>query len=451
MKTRTWAMVSVWVSFWMFLHPAAVCGEEPLRLQEQYPVGSQYHVSTRTDLSGRMTLPPEKTTGAAAAAPKTLAVTGTSAIEYDERVLSLDKGGTTQKTVRVYRRIDFQRKVGDRPQESTIRPAVRRLVILRRQPMEVPFSPDGPLTWGEIDLVRTDVFAPALAGLLPEQPVRRGDRWKARTIAVQELTDMERIEEGGLECRLEEVAVVARRRQARVGFTGSVRGVNEDGPNRQQLDGYFYFDLESQHLSYLYLKGIHSLLDKDGKAAGVIEGQFVLTRQATVQCPELSDAALKGMALEPTPENTRLLYDNPDLGLRFLYSRRWRVSGVRGRQVTLDEAGGSGLLITPDLPDKLPSGRQYLAEVQDWLRKQKAQVLRTEQPRPLDGALTGSETFNLEADIGGQRVRLHYYVVRQKSGGATLAARLLPRDLGAVQQDLDSLVRSLVVTPVARR
>jgi hypothetical protein len=402
-----------------------------------------------------MTLPPEKSASAPGGGnpplAKSLTVTGTSAIEYDERVLSLDKNGTPERTVRFYRRMDFQRKVGDRPQESTIRPAVRRLVILRRPPVEVPFSPDGPLTWGEIDLVRTDVFAPALVGLLPERPVRRGDRWKARALAVQELTDLERIDEGGLECRLEDVTTLAGRRHARVAFAGSVRGLNEDGPNRQQLDGYFYFDLEAQHLSYLYLKGIHSLLDKDGKTAGTIEGRFVLTCQRPGKCPELSDAGLKGTSLEPTPENTRLLYDNPDLGLRFLYPRRWRVSGVRGRQVTVDEPGGNGVLITPEVHERLPTGKQYLAEVQDWLRKQKAQVLRVEPPRVLDGALAGSETFAVEADVGGQRVRLHYYVVRQKSGGATLAARLLPRDFAAMQADLDSLVRSLVITPIARQ
>ena len=34
-----------------------------------------------------------------------------------------------------------------------------------------PFSPDGPLTWGEIDVVRTDVFNPAaIPGLLPPGP-----------------------------------------------------------------------------------------------------------------------------------------------------------------------------------------------------------------------------------------------------------------------------------------
>src|SRR5207302_5852533 len=120
--------------------------------------------------------------------------TGKSAIEYDERVLTADTDGQVQKTFRIYRRIDFQRKVGDRPQESTIRPSVRRLVVLRHENAEVPFSPDGPLTWGEIDLVRTDVFTPALLGLLSEKAVNLGDRWKASKAAIQELTDMERIE-----------------------------------------------------------------------------------------------------------------------------------------------------------------------------------------------------------------------------------------------------------------
>ena len=57
--------------------------------------------------------------------------------------------------------IDLDRTVGDKPQEATLRPSVRRLVILRTGHREVPFSPDGPLTWAEIDLVRTDVFTPA--------------------------------------------------------------------------------------------------------------------------------------------------------------------------------------------------------------------------------------------------------------------------------------------------
>src|SRR3954471_13911502 len=93
-------------------------GDEPVRLREQFPAGYQYHVSTRVELSGTLSLPPEKDQ----AAPKSLAVTGTSAIDYDERVLAAEANGEVKKAARIYRRMDFQRKVGDRPQQSTIRP-----------------------------------------------------------------------------------------------------------------------------------------------------------------------------------------------------------------------------------------------------------------------------------------------------------------------------------------
>src|SRR5262249_15401890 len=159
-------------------------------------------------------------------------------------------------------KMDFQRKVGEQVQQSSLRPTVRRLVILRHNQFEVPFSPEGPLTWSEIDLVRTDVFTPALAGLLAKDAVKPGDRWQADVVAVKELTDLERIEEGGLTCTFDAMTTVVGRQQARISFQGSVRGLGEDGSARHQLEGQLYFDLVSNHLSYIHVKGTHYLLNK---------------------------------------------------------------------------------------------------------------------------------------------------------------------------------------------
>ena len=144
------------------LTPTLHGADDPLRLHEEFAEGYQYHVNCRVEVTGSLTLPPEKEKAAA----KQLPVRGSSLIDYDERVLT-SKAGQGNKTLRVYRQVDFQRRIGDRPQEASIRPEVRRLVVLRLNHVEVPFSPDGPLLWGEIDLVRTDVFTPALIGLLP--------------------------------------------------------------------------------------------------------------------------------------------------------------------------------------------------------------------------------------------------------------------------------------------
>src|SRR5688500_12502130 len=129
----------------------------PVRLREAFPAGYQYHVSSRTELTGELKLPAEGDKPAAA-----VKVEGRGAIEYDERVLGAGTPAEpAPKTVRVYRRIELGRTVGDQSQSAALRPAVRRLVLLRRGHREVPFSPDGPLTWDEIDLVSKDVFTPA--------------------------------------------------------------------------------------------------------------------------------------------------------------------------------------------------------------------------------------------------------------------------------------------------
>lgn len=420
---------------------------EPIRLREAFPAGYTYHVSCRVDLTGSLTLPASKEQPE----PKPIKVTGNSVIEYDERVLEVT-GQQVGKTLRIYRQFQMDRKMGDQPQDAGLRAGVRRLVLVRMKNTEVPFSPDGPLTWHEIDLIRTDVFTPALTGLLPDHPVRPGDRWTAATAAVQELTDMERIDEGKLECRLQEITTLSNRRHARVAVSGSVRGINEDGPNRQQLDGWFFFDLESNHLSYLTLKGTHMLLDKDGKEAGRVEGRFVLTRQANQQSADLADPALRGVELKPNADNTTLLYDNAELGVRFLYPRRWRVGQVQGRQITLDEPKGSGLLLTLEPLARVPTGKQFLAESRGYLEKQKANILRVDLPQPAPDFGSGAEHLALDVAMSGQRLTLEYYILRQDKGGAIIAARLGGDDLASLRKDVERMVKSLQISraPIER-
>jgi hypothetical protein len=414
--------------------------DDTIALQEKYATDYQYHVRVHVDLSGSLQVPNDKDK-----ATKKLDVSGDSVIEYDERVLGLTKDGEVNKTARMFREVKLQRTVGERKQEASIRNEVKRMILLRRDNMKVPFSPDGALTWGEIDLVRTDVFTPALKGLLPEQAVRPGDKWKASTAAVQALTDMLAIEDGELQCTFDVVQQLDKRRVARVAFSGTIRGTNEDGPSRQQLDGYLFFDLETNHLSYLSLRGTHILPDKDGKEAGRLEGRFVLSRQVNTHCKELSDEGLKGVGVEPNDDNTRLLYDNPDLGLKFQYPRRWRAS-ERANQVTLETAGGNGLLVSVEQLANVPTGAQFLTEVRRDLETMKAKISRAGTPRVVQEKPL-LEEFSLDAEVGGQKVLLQYYVARQARGGVALAARLVPGDgLVDLQKEVERIARSLEVT-----
>ena len=90
MGARTWAWGVALAGILPFADGARA--DEPVRLQEHFPVGYQYHVHTRVDLTGTLTPPAEK----GKPAPKPLTVKGEGAIEYDERVLAVRASATTE-------------------------------------------------------------------------------------------------------------------------------------------------------------------------------------------------------------------------------------------------------------------------------------------------------------------------------------------------------------------
>lgn len=423
---------------------STAAGQDAVTLAESFKPGHNYTVEVRVRLDGKLSLPAAKDKPS-----QVVATQGASRVKYDERILDPDEAGG-QKAVRQYREVEFRRVLGNSNQDATIRPAVRRMVVIRAGDRRAPFSPDGPLTWGEIDVVRTDVFNPAaIPGLLPPNPVKPGNSWKASAAAVAELTDLETVEDGGVAVEFAGVTTVDNRRVARLRVFGTIRGVNGDGPNRQKLDGTAYFDLDAKVLTYLSVRGTHELLDgQTGHTVGVIDGQFTMTRTPLGQPPaELSDAGLRGVGLKPDGGNTLLLYDDPNLGVRFLYPRGWKVGAVQGKQVTLDHAKlGGGLLVTVEPAAKVPAVGDYLREVSAFLQQEKAAVTVLANPARVRGEPAALDRFTLAAAIEKEPVQMEYGVLRQAEGGATVAARLPQGSADALRPEVDRIIRSLTVT-----
>lgn len=416
--------------------------QAPITLSERFDPSEPYRVELKVNLSGRLALPTEK-----GKPPEVLPMTGTSTLVYDERVLSSDDP-RTGKAIRAYREVSFTRTVAGREQKADIRDAVRRMIVLRSdRGKKVPFSPDGALTWGEIDVVRTDLFSPVLVtGLLPGKPVRPGDRWPIAAAAVTELADFEVIDEGGLTAEFVSVVTINNKRFAKLMVGGSVKGHTEDGPSRQKLDGTAYFDLDANRLTYLNLKGTHELFAQDGKTvSGRIDGTFVMSRGPVGRLLDLTDIALRGRDLSPTAENTLLLYDNPDLGLKFLYPRRWRVGTAQGKQLTVEESRGGGILLTVDSATSLPTAEQYLTESRNYLRQQKWVLNGTEPVRRVSDR-PRLDRFALDAEVNRERVRMEYAVLTQPEGGVTVAARLPWAERAELQKDVERILGTLAVT-----
>ena len=367
---------------------ASAQAQEPVRLEERLQPGSSYHVSCRVQLAGTLKLPTKA---------QALDIVGSSVIEYDERVLAMTPTGDVDRTLRLYATIDFERKVGTEPQKTTIRPAVRRMVVLRQNNVEVPFSPDGPMTYPEIDVVRTDVFTPALTTLLPTGPVRIGDTWKAGESGVRELTDLEKITGGELTCRLDKLDNANGQSLAKITFVGGISGIGENGPTKHDLDGFLYFDRSARRVAYVSLKGTETLVDAKGEPQGQVKGTFVLTRDSRPLPPSIAGQ------LDSTPNeaNTQMLFEDEATGLRFLHSRRWKAR-PEGNAVRLDDHRGNGLLLTVEPADRLPSAVRFQRETKGAIEMRRDGELR--QP-DRDGATAtdGDRGVHARRDASGRK------------------------------------------------
>jgi hypothetical protein len=423
---------------------------QEVTLSEQFKPGHTTKVEVQMKGTGKLALPPKEKGKEA----QIVVISGSSNQVYEERLLTPDEPDTL-KTIRIYREVAFERTLGDIKQDASIRPSVRRMVVMKPTvqketlPRPVPFSPDGPLTLGELDVVRTDVFNPSLVpGLLPAGPVKPGQSWKASAAAVGELTNLDKVEDGTVTVEYVGVARPNGKQLARLKITGTVRGVNEDGPTRHKIDGTAYYDLSAGLLTYISVRGSKEMLDGKGQTVGLIEGQFTMTRTASAKMPaELADDSLRDLDLKPSPDNTLLLYDNPDLGVRLLHPRSWRLGAVQGRQLTLDHARGAGILITVEPVSKVPTPDDYLKEVLEDFKKNKTTATVTENPKRIRAEPVTLDCFALDATLGENkmRLRLEYTVLKQTDGGATVAASL-PHDDKDLPAEVVRIVRSLSVT-----
>jgi hypothetical protein len=413
--------------------PASFARNDAVKMAESFAVGQRSRVDFRVDLSGELNAPGK--------AGSRIELSGTAVLQYDERVLPADEPGTG-KVLRIYRAVDFSRTLAGETQKQDIRLAVRRMVVLRSaEGKKAPFSPDGPLTFGEIDAVRVDLYSPVLVdGLLPAKAVRPGETWTASEAATLDLTGLDSLDGGKLTVEYVGPVRVGGRDRYRLAITGSIKGVSEDGPTRQAIDATAYFDPDENRLSYLSLKGTQELLDGSGKVVGKLTGRFTMNRSAT---RELGDDSVSRLDARLTAENTLLLYDNPDLGIRFVHPRHWRVGAVQGRQVTIeDPKGGGGILVTVESADRIPTPAAYQKEAVAFIESQKGKVFA----RGSFGRKDGFDRFTVEAELNGESCRMEYAVRKEATGGMTVAARIPASRVEAMLPDVNRILKDMSLT-----
>jgi hypothetical protein len=420
--------------------PALQGQDRKITLREQYQSGEQYQVTTTTELSGDFFLPGDT---ARKVLPRTLRKSGNARSSYDERILAVDANQQPVKTVRRYLTLHALQKIGEDMTTAQLRGAIKHVILQRDGQANVTFSPDGPMLLGEIEQVRTDIFIPRLAALLPGQAVAVGQGWKADPSGVQELTDLQQIQTGELNCTLQKIEQQGGRDTAVVQFMGDISGAGPQGPNRQTMQGTYHFDLQANRLVSLRFEVTSRTMDKDGKESGNATASYQLVRNLA------SDAAVNtaGLALEPTEDNTLILVQEPRLALDMLHSRRWVPRPMSDKQWAIDGPSGSGLTVQFETAANVPEADKIRKDIETALGRT-AQGLRAESdPAGWSDGYTRAQRLAWRGTQNGKEFVFEYFLWKQGPKGAIVAARYFAPEATQAQKDAERMIRSLKLMP----
>lgn len=397
-----------------FLRFSPTLWAQSVSLREQITPGQRFRIQAKSDLSGSMVGRPEKPSDPV----QKIRIQGDSLFDFEETILALDNSQKVVRTLRDYRKATMKRVLNQVQEEISLRPELKRLVLVRNKSREIAFSPDEPLHWSEVDLLQTEVFPCSLAGLLPNKDAMLQSTWQPDTTSMLELTDLETIREQQVQCKLESKGLVNNRSLARVTFAGKVLGIHEDGPNQQMLDGFLFFDTETMHISYMQLKGTSIMLGENGVEVGRMEGKFQLHREVL---PAISVTAELLAATMPTPLNTRFLFEQPGMPFSFTYPRPWKVATAFKNQVALEHPEGASLLLARLDASGIPDVHAYKMQAREYFEKDRATI---ENETAISSVTENPEwnCFSWRVTQAQKREHIHYYF-RAKPVPISLALR----------------------------
>lgn len=254
---------------------------------------------------------------------------------YDEKLLA-PAHGAPSRSIRYYDAAEAVIKGTQDAVKPTL-PPDRRLIGATTDGRQITlFSPRGPLTRDELDLV--DMLGSSLLvdRLLPEKPVALEATWSHEKDLMAALFDLEEVTQTAVTSKLTSV----KGDSAIVEISGQLEGSKGGASSAISLKAKYRFDLRTRRINWFGL-AVHEKRTEGLALQGI---DFVARLQMQIlpkaRSEQLSEAALKGLPLEPTPELTLLRYQPRGGRWQFTYDRHWFVTVDEHDQAVLRMVDG---------------------------------------------------------------------------------------------------------------
>lgn len=337
---------------------------------------------------------------------------------YDEKTLEYASAPTGSiRGLRAYEKASAVVQVGQDGVKPKLRDDRTVLGVLIDVPKVTLFSPSGPLTREELDLVDLLGNSLLLDRLLPEKPVAIGESWKHSNDLIGSLLGLDAVAKTEVESKLVSVADGA----ARLEISGHVEGAVGGVSTSLEIKGKYRFLMGPGRIDWF------GMLVKEDRSIGHIGPGLEVTARVQLKItPQAQSAALSGEAAKDFPQGPStdvlsLSYRSPGGGWQLLHDRGWFVVHEQQDVAVLRLVDRGELVAQCNVsplaklaPSKVPGLEEYQEDVKRVLGKNVKKIVEA-------GQRTGDQEYRIyrvvaEGDVEDLPIRWVYYLVADKQG-----------------------------------
>ena len=250
---------------------------------------------------------------------------------YAEQVQQLDAMGNIRVALRHYTQASTRAEVAGIVEETQLRAERQSIVVLVDELTQTPYSPDGPLTHGELEAVGEHFDTLNLFRLLPEKEPSVEMTWSVSALAVQGACDLD----GLIKHEVQGKVLAVEPTKVQFSIVGTVEGIEDGAEIKTTIDATGVFDRKLQLITQLTWKQHDDRKQGPASPSASIDATVELTRTRLESVPAEFEALTKAGTTPPNPESLRLLYVDPNERFRFEHDRDWHIVGQTSEHVML--------------------------------------------------------------------------------------------------------------------
>lgn len=283
-------------------------------LSTDYPSGLTQQVRVVIEVAGELKV------NADGKEVKRLPLEVAAEMAYSERRLEADRADFSH-TVRQYQTAAATIRIQKSETKQSLRDDRRLIAAEVRPDGATLFSPLGPLTREELELLEIPGTTLIPAGLLPSQRVKVGETWKPSDTTTALLVNLDAVLKQDVVCKLDEVEGDVAIISATGKVSGAVGGISSDVELKVKIN----VNLKQRMITWI------AIAMKEDRAVGHAQPGFdTVTRIRLIaaplkDAPELSQQQLARLPLVATPGSTLLEMATEKGGYALLQDRRWFV------------------------------------------------------------------------------------------------------------------------------